>query len=144
MLTHNRIMRAGRWSFEQKILSVLNHSSLPDTQAIPFDSDMLKAAFSGGGVCTDMNMNEKFTGRYLYVNMTDPGREEVYILLKRDVFTDDNGVLRPKKGVATISEIDGSDYLDTIKYLADRGLLKFIKKMPLDVDGLRSFLTKEN
>jgi hypothetical protein len=69
-------MRAGRWSFEQKILSVLNHSSLPDTQAIPFDSDMLKAAFSGGGVCTDMNMNEKFTGRYLYVNMTDPGREE--------------------------------------------------------------------
>jgi hypothetical protein len=68
-------MRAGRWSFEQ-ILSVLNHSSLPDTQAIPFDSDMLKAAFSGGGVCTDMNMNEKFTGRYLYVNMNDPGREE--------------------------------------------------------------------
>jgi len=65
-------------------------------------------------------------------------------LLERDVFTDDNGVLRPKKGVATISEIDGSDYLDTIKYLTDGRLLKFIKKMPLDVDGLRSFLTKEN
>ena len=47
--THNRIMRAGRWSFEQ-ILSVLNHSSLLETKAIPFDSDMLKAAFSGGGV----------------------------------------------------------------------------------------------
>ena len=63
-------------------------------------------------------------------------------MLERDVFTDDNGVLRPKKGVATISEIDGSDYLDTIKYLTDGRLLKFIKKMPLDVDGLRSFLTR--
>ena len=143
-------MRAGRWSFEQ-ILSVLNHSSLLETKAIPFDSDMLKAAFSGGGVCTDitlkytdMNMNEKFTGRYLYVNMNDPGREEVYVLLERDVFTDDTGVLRPKDGVTTSSEIDDSDYSASIKYLANRGLMRFIKKMPLDVDGLHSFLTKEN
>ena len=145
-------MRAGRWSFQQ-ILSVLNHSSLLDTKTIPFDSDMLKAAFSGGGVCTDitlkytdvnMNMNEKFTGRYLYVNMNDPGREEVYVLLERDVFTDDTGVLRPKDGVTTSSEIDDSDYSASIKYLANRGLMRFIKKMPLDVDGLHSFLTKEN
>ena len=91
-----------------------------------------------------MNMNEKFTGRYLYVNMNDPGREEVYVLLERDVFTDDTGVLRPKDGVTMSSEIDDSDYLASIKYLANRGLMRFIKKMPLDVDGLHSFLTKEN
>jgi hypothetical protein len=67
------------------------------------------------------------------VNMTDPGREE-YTYCSREMSL----LMIPKKGVATISEIDGSDYLDTIKYLADRGLLKFIKKMPLDVDGLRT------
>jgi hypothetical protein len=108
---------------------------------------------SGGGISSDDANDERTSKTKKPTVLRDnilAGITVAFSLLSKaiacsaDVFTDDTGVLRPKDGVTTSSEIDDSDYSASIKYLANRGLMRFLKKMPLDVDGLHSFLTKEN